>query len=150
MTHAYSARPVMDLKRGFTIDDPQIVIPWNITGEKLVEIGGRDGLEEVTRGYFVATCKALGALDLRIGFHFDPGERGKLREIELFGRFAKPLPESFAEFQTHLEQTFGPPTSSEPGADGFAHHVWRMRGAEVRHHVFDRFGLEEHVRITKS
>jgi hypothetical protein len=144
-----SDRPLMDLKRGFTIDDPPITIPWKITGEKLVEIGGRDGLEEVTRGYYVATCKALGGLDVRIGFHFDAGVKGRLREIELFGRFAKSLPESFAEFQRRLEQSFGPPTSSEQGTDGFAQHVWRKRGADVRHYVFERFGLEEHVRITK-
>jgi hypothetical protein len=139
----------MDLKRGFTIDDPPIAIPWKITGDELVEIGGRSGLAEVTRGYYVATCKALGGLEVRIGFHFDAGVKGRLREIELFGRFAKPLPESFAEFQSHLEQTFGAPTSSEPGSDGFAQHFWRQRCADVRHYVFDRFGLEEHVRITK-
>jgi hypothetical protein len=143
------ALPAMDLRRGFTLDDPPITIPWNITAARLIELGGPAGLEEVTRGYYVAACKALGGLDLKIGFHFDPGERGKLREIELFPRFAMPIADSYPKFQAHLEKTFGPPTKSRPGDEGFACHTWKKRGAEIRHFVFDRFGPEEHVRITK-
>jgi hypothetical protein len=56
---------------------------------------------------------------------------------------------SYQEFQRHLEQTFGQPTSTTPGSEGFPSHTWRLPGAEVVHFVYDRFGPEEHVRIKK-
>ncbi len=137
----------MNLRAGFEIDEPHLLIPWGIKEEDLLRIGGAEGLREVTTACFTASCKTLGGMSVEIGFHFEPRAKGRLAEIEIFRKFPKQMTESFEEFQRHLEATFGKPTGSSPGSEGLPNHEWRVPGAHVSHYVFDRFGPEEHVRI---
>jgi hypothetical protein len=140
----------MNLREGFTIEDPALMVPWNITDTKLIEIGGSNGLCKVSRGYYAASYTALGGLQIELGFHFEPRSGGRLKEIEIFRKFPKPLNVSFQEFQAHLERTFGAPTQAAPGSEGLPDYEWRVPGAVIHHYVFDRFGPEKHARIKKK
>jgi hypothetical protein len=140
----------MNIERGLTTDTG-VEIPWSISPKKLALIVGADCLHTVSRGYMVTKCSLLGGMDLSLGFHF----RGlRLRQFELFRHFQLPSNESYAEFQKHLVQTFGPPTRTVLGRDdegygrGFDDHVWRFGSVRICHYVFERFGPEEHVQIT--
>ena len=68
-----------------------------------------------------------------------------------FFRFGEPdISASFAEWQAHLEQAFGLPTSHSPGDEGLPNYTWQIGPAQIRHLVLDRFGPEEHIRIARS
>jgi hypothetical protein len=121
----------MNLRSGFEIDDPALVIPWGIKEEVLLRIGGAEGRRQVTTGYYTASCKALGGLSVEVGFHFEPRANGLLAEMEIFRKFSKPITESVEEFQKHLEATFGKPILSSPGTERFPHFAWRVPGSRV-------------------
>jgi len=59
------------------------------------------------------------------------------------------LPGNYQDFQQHFENVFGKPSKTENGREGFPSHEWLVPGARIVHYVFDRFGPEEHMRITK-
>jgi hypothetical protein len=138
----------VDLHRGFAIEEPAILVPWRCTEDALARL--LPSAREVTRGYITTRGVCLTGLLCDIGFHFEPRIDGRMREVELFHSFGyDDLAASYASFQQHLEATFGPPTSTEPGDEGFLNCVWHSQGATIRHFVFDRFGPEEHVRIRR-
>jgi hypothetical protein len=60
------------------------------------------------------------------------------------------LASSYQGFQHHLEQTFGPPTSTVPGSEGYLSHTWNFPGAEIVHFVREHFGPEERVSLRKT
>jgi hypothetical protein len=143
----------MDLATGFTLEQPALAIPWRISERELASLVagpaiGRDGLKEVTTGYYVLShVVSLKGLVHELGLHFEPGRHGRLLELEFFRRSYPDLAASYREFQEHLEATFGPPTHRNPSPEGFATCEWLYRHATIKHLVFDRFGPEEHVRI---
>jgi hypothetical protein len=139
----------MDISKGFQIEQPQVFVPWKIHEEQLQEIFREHTLRHVTHGYYTTSCTSLGGLSHELGFHFHPRGGGVLIEFEFFRRSYPDQAASYAEFQRHLESTFGAPNISTPGSEGFPSCTWRLPGAEVVHFVFDRFGPEEHVRIKK-
>jgi hypothetical protein len=96
-------------------------------------------LRHVTHGYFTAHCISLGGLSHELGFHFHPRGGGVLVELEFFRTSYTNQADSYQEFQQHLEQTFGQPSASKPGPEGFPSHTWQLNGAEVVHFVHDRF-----------
>ena len=139
----------MDLSSGFQIEEPHIFVPWDIGEETFQKMFSELHLRLVTAGYFTAHCTSLGGLPHVLGFHFHPRGSGRLAELEFFRTSYSDLATSYKEFQRHLKITFGSPTVTTPGSEGFPSHVWRMPGAEVVHFVLDRFGPEEHVRIKR-
>jgi hypothetical protein len=135
----------VDLSAGFQLIEPNVFVPWQITQIGLRELLG-PALRHVTTGYYTVACiTAVGAHCL--GFHFDPRDGDTLSELEFFRKSAGNLRDSFESFQGGLEQAFGAPTSVRPGGEGFPSIEWVVPGAVIVHHVFDRFGPEEHVRI---
>ena len=100
------------------------------------------------RGYFTLT-DSPGGLPHELGLHFHPRGSGRLSELEFFRTSYSDLTTSYKEFQRHLEITFGSPTVTTPGSEGFPSHAWRIPGVEVVRFVLDRFGPEEHVRIKR-
>ena len=140
----------MDISRGFQIEQPELFIPWKVSEPDLQQIFGGHPLRHVTHGYFTTHCISLGGLSHELGFHFHPRGGGVLIELEFFRTSYADQAGSYQEFQRHLEQTFGQPTTTTPGSEGFPSHTWRLTGAEVVHFVYDRFGPEEHVRIKKQ
>ena len=84
-----------------------------------------------------------------IGFHFEPRLNGKLTEFEFFRTNYDDQQKSFDEFQKHFEQIFGQATKVTKGSDGFNNYEWLLDKVQIIHLVYDRFGLEEHMRIIK-
>jgi hypothetical protein len=66
-----------------------------------------------------------------------------LIEFEIFLLDQTALGRSYALVQRHLEQTFGRPTSTTEGLEGYQNHKWKAGRVEIRHLVRDRFGPEE-------
>jgi len=60
------------------------------------------------------------------------------------------LPTSYDVFQRHLEETFGPPTLTSLGSEGYLSHTWTFTGAEILHYVHEHFGPAEYVIIRKT
>ncbi len=139
----------MDISRGFQIEHPEIFVPWKISETDLQQLFGAQQLRHVTAGYFTTHCISLGGLTHELGFHFHPRGGGVLIELEFFRGSYLDLSASFQDFQRHLEATFGQPTLTTPGSEGFPSHTWRPSGADIVHYVLERFGPEEHVRIKK-
>lgn len=136
----------MNLKQGFHIEEPRVFVPWGISeGELKRLLGSR--LRHVTNGYHTISCTSLGGMNHELGFHFEPHKDGTLHELEFFRRSYQDQEKSYNEFQHHFEAAFGPPTETKPEPEGFPSHTWRLRGATIKHYVFDRFGPEEHMRI---
>lgn len=139
----------MDIESGFKIESPSVFVPWNISESKLASLFNSHHLRRVTHGYYTIACTSLGGLQSHLGFHFDPRRNGVLTELEFFRDQSMDLRESFREFQTHLEKSFGKPADRTVGAEGFPNVRWIAGSCEVVHFVFDRFGPEEHVRIRR-
>jgi len=130
----------MDLSKGFQIEEPCVFVPWDTSESKF--LAGFEGLQlrRVTYGYFTTHCVSLGGLSHFLGFHFWPRGDGRLLEFEFFRAFPD-LDGSYKAFQRHLEATFGQPTITTPGLEGYPSHTWRLPGADVRHSVQEHFGV---------
>ena len=85
-----------------------------------------------------------------MGFHFWPRGDGRLLEFEFFQGPFPDLAASYEGFQRHLEATFGQPTITVPGSEGYPSHTWRFLGADVLHFVQEHFGPAEYVRIQRT
>jgi hypothetical protein len=139
----------MDINRGFKIDNPNAFVVWYTTERELASTLGSQ-LRRITNGYYTLTCESLGGLKHELGFHFEPRNHGRLRELEFFRRAYPDQSASFAEFEEHFEREFGPPCRTTPGSEGFPSYEWTFKNVTIRHYVFDRFGPEEHLEIHKG
>lgn len=139
----------MDIRKGLKLDYPDIFIPWNISEDELKKILGNK-LSRVTKGYYTVSCKSLGGLEHELGFHFEPREKGVLKELEFFRKSYESLEVSFKEFQQFLENKFGLPTRTFPGLEGYPRYEWQFDDVKIFHFVFERFGPEEHLRIKNN
>jgi hypothetical protein len=140
----------MDVAQGFKIEQPEALVPWGISETEFERDFGALGLRRVTHGYFTTHCVSLRGLPHELGFQFYPRGAVGLNELEFFRSSPRSLEISFQEFQRHLEATFGKPTITTQGQEGFPFHRWQLSGADVVHFVIQRFGPEEHVRIKTS
>jgi hypothetical protein len=143
-------------RSGLKLEDPHLTIAWSIRPAELRELfreSGQEGrLRFVTEGYFVLSCTALAGLETQLGLHFRPrSEAGRLAELEFFDNGQQELKASYELYQQHLERVFGPPSRSRAGLSTaqLPTHEWRTRGLRVSHYVMERFGPEEHVRVTR-
>lgn len=136
----------MDISTAFPLEKPAVSIPWGIRESELKTLFSAGELRRVTNAYYTAPVRILGGLECMLGFHFR-GKRSTLSELESFRMDYSDQRASFDEFQTYFEESFGSPTSTTAGSEGFPSHEWRVPGATIRHYVFDRFGPEEHMRV---
>jgi hypothetical protein len=139
----------IDIDKGFQIRSPNIFVPWGIDEKTLTELFEGQKLKHVTSGYYTASCTSLDNLKCMIGFHFEPRSKGKLKELEFFRNEYKDQQKSFDDFQRCFSGSFGEPTITTKGTDGFNNYEWRLNNIQIVHFVFDRFGPEEHMRIKK-
>jgi hypothetical protein len=139
----------MDIVSGFQLEQPQVLVRWGISEAQLQELFKNLQLRRVTNGYYVTRCTSLGGLSHDLGFHFTPSVNGTLTEFELFQTAHGGIEISYPEFQNHLEGTFGPPTATSPGTEGFPSHVWRINDVQIAHTVQEHFGPAEYLRIER-
>jgi hypothetical protein len=111
---------------------------------------GKLSSHHVTNGYYVIDCISLGGLSHKLGFHFHPSVEGRLAEFEFFGSSYPHGDASFEAFQRHLEMTFGQPTVTSRGTEGFPSYCWQLGDVEVIHVVQEHFGPAEYVRIRRA
>ena len=141
---------IMDITKGFQIEDPNVFVPWSVSQSQLRELLSKHGLTHITKGYFTITCKSMGGMEHELGFHFEPRSGDFLYELEFFRRSYSDQKKSYQEFQGHFEAVFGKPNFVQPGYEGFDSCTWNFQNVEIVHYVFDRFGSEEHMRIRKK
>ena len=139
----------MDIVKGFQIEDPNVFVPWSVSQSELRELLSEHGLTHVIKGYFTITCKSMGGMEHELGFHFEPRSGDFLCELEFFRRSYSDRKKSYQEFQDHFESVFGKPNVIQPGHEGFDSCTWNLQDIEIVHYVFDRFGPEEHMRVSK-
>ncbi len=137
----------MDLSKGFQIEQPHVFVPWHTPETEFLDGFRGLHLRLVTRGYFTTHCTSLSGLSHELGFRFYP--QG-LVELQFFSRSYSNLDESYQGFQRHLEATFGQPTTTVPGSEGYLSHTWTFPGVEILHYVQEHFGPAEYVRIRKT
>jgi len=137
----------MDISSGYQIETPTVFVPWGIDETGLSTLLADANPRHVTDGYWTIECVSLGGLSHMLGFHFEPRSSGMLVELELFHKDCPDLAASFAEFQHHLEDTFGPPSATREGDGDLPSYLWDHKGVTFWHLVQYRFGLEEHVRF---
>lgn len=141
---------VANLHEGFQIEIPSTFVPWIIKESVMFDLFNKK-ISKVTSGYYVLkNTVSLGGLKCNIGFHFNKTTE-TLRKIEFFREIKLPHAKSFEEFQTYFEKSYGKPSESNKGTEGFNDYIWDI-GADVKifHNIFDRFGLEEHMYIEKT
>lgn len=139
----------MNIQEGYKIDEPDIFIPWDIDEQTLTQKLKAHDFKHVTTGYYTISSKSLDGLNCMIGFHFEPRKNGFLNELEFFRTNYNDQEKSFSDFQSHFEAEFGKPTSESNGNGGFKNYTWNLENVQIVHYVFDRFGLEEHMRIKR-
>jgi hypothetical protein len=137
----------MDINNGFKIDTPDIFVSWEISDNVLVNLFKNYHLTYVTADYYTAKCKSLNGLECEIGFHFRPRPTRQLVELEFFRSNYHDRQKSFVDFQKYFELSFGQPTSTTKGNEGFNKYEWLLGNIQIVHDVYDRFGPEEHMRI---
>lgn len=139
----------MDLKIGFQLEDPDVMVPWSISPVELEQLIVSSSLERVTEGYYTTPVQCLGGLRCMLGFHFEPPQEGMLQELEFFRSRSSHYSQfgSFEEFQRHFEAAFGRPTRASQSSEEFPSYTWALEDATIVHYVVDRFGPEEHMRI---
>lgn len=172
--------PKMNINIGFQIDQPNVFVPWDIDQKGLIELLRGHEVQKVAEGYYSISCISLEGLHHKLGFHFEikpdakkieefeklidsigtrirkvgpafnSKREGKLRELEFFREAYPILRESYDDFQSHFEKTFGKPFCTENKDSEFRHYEWQFKDVNIYHYVIDRFGPEEHLRITKG
>jgi hypothetical protein len=140
----------VEIAKGFQLEQPRVFVSWDITHQELESLFQGLGLRRVGDGFHLSGCSSLGGLSHSLGFGFSR-TGGKLSEIGLHVPGVS-IEESYQQLQQHLIATFGPPTSSSPGAEmaECPHHTWLLPGVRVEHYVIEHFGPAERTYITKT
>ena len=142
-------RPRVNITYGFKINKPDIFVPWNIDEKTLTNLFEKYEIKHITTGYYTAQCCSLENLNCMIGFNFNTTNQ-RLNELEFFRMKYDDQKKSFDEFQSSFEKEFGQPTSYSMGIEGYNNYLWRIGDIQIIHYIFDRFGLEEHMRIKRQ
>ena len=137
----------MDISKGFQIEEPNVFVPWGTPEAQFQQRFEGLQLRRLSDGYLTTHCTSLSGLSLELGFLFN--RTGQLLEIQFLCSSCPDLNTSYEVFQRHLEETFGSPTLTSPGDEGYPDHTWTFPGVVVRHYVSEHFGPAESVRIQK-
>lgn len=140
----------MDISEGYQIEQPNVFVPWSTSSRELMTLFPDLDLKKVKTNYIVTQCVSLKGLSHKLGFHFDLRPGCGVWYFELFDSGCQDNALSFLTFQKHLQATFGEPTNTAHGEDGFPSYTWQRNGCVVLHCVQERFGPVEIVRIEKS
>jgi hypothetical protein len=137
----------MDISKGFQIEEPTVFVPWDTTEAQFQQTFDRLHLRHMRHNFYTTRCTSLSGLLVDVMFVFYPQWLGQLR----FSITFRPnLENSYDVFQRDLEETFGPPTLTTPGSEGYLDQTWVFHGAEIRHYVSEHFGPAEYVIIQRT
>lgn len=157
----------MDLSKGYWLDQPDVLVPWDITWCNLQKLlagwssarfheGDRQGRHRLAW----LRCASLNHLwhDMQIRFSGDHLWLFELRfpEGSLDARGIIDFDKSFPLFQRHLEATFGPPVvlrAASPQSQStevrFPECEWRVDDVHVRHAIGEYWGPVEALTIQR-
>jgi len=157
----------MDLSKGYWLDQPSLVVPWDITWSDLQKLlagwnsarfheGDRQGRQRLA----CLRCASLGHLwhDMQIRFSDDHLWLFELRFLEgsMDARGIIDFDRSFPPFQRHLEATFGPPALLRAGSPQsqspevrFPEYEWRVDDVHIRHAIREHWGPVEDLTIQR-
>jgi hypothetical protein len=138
----------MNIQKGFQLHSPRVFVSWGASSFDLEALFvGATSAKKVIEGYYTISAEPLLGLKCLLGFHLH--DTGKLNRLEFFRSDYPDQKASFEDFQNHFEIAFGKPNSTTAGTAGFPNHVWNLGAVKISHYVFERFGPEEHMEITK-
>ena len=139
----------MDITEGFKLDEPNVFVPWEIDENGISTLLEEHKIHKVTEHYYTLESKCFDGLECTIGFYFNK-EGNKINKIGFFRQNYKgSLEDSFKDFQFYLEKSFGPPQGIN-NDEKFPRYSWQFnKDILIFHYVYDRFGPEENVYITR-
>lgn len=136
------------LDEGFPLEDPPVLIPWGLSQNDLRELFDEYDLRQIALDTYEIECTAFNGLRLKLYIHFDERRyRDKKYTLSFLRVDHGNVHEDFEEFQRHLEETFGTPTTTAPGEDGFPYHRWELGVYDASHVVIDRHGYHHSIGI---
>jgi len=146
------ASSVMNITRGFQIEQPNVFIPWGISEQRLRALLASSNLRQITKGHYSISCLSLGDLAHELDFHFKPRLNGELSELEIYLRNARNPSSSFKRLQKHVESFFGAPDETKHVRRVFPEYsyTWKIKGITIEHHVINRISEIDCIRIKKS
>lgn len=145
---------VVDINRGFRIEDPDVFVPWGCTEEDLKALLSDCGLRPLGYGSYSMSCVSLGGLSHELGFSFSAETGGVLNQLNVYlrtGVHDRPsLDDSYALLQSHAEASFGLPTGRKQSAvPGFDDCIWTFGSVEIRHGIVEKVGPVEEFRLIR-
>lgn len=139
---------MLTLSQGFRLEDPPLLIPWGLSRRQLVRLFAPYGLREINRDYYVLSCTSLCGLSHELEIRYDSCYGFSKYLLGFSSKEYSDQNQRYEGFQNHLEATFGPPTRTEPGEEGFPSHHWEIEEYEVSHVVYMHHDLQECVVIS--
>ena len=140
-----------EMDNGLIITKPEILLPWSL--QKKDFFAKFKSINIVNENYYTIDIVLSGIFFINCaGLHF---EKDKLAEIELFNNDKKICSESeidniFNNHQLVLENFFGKPSRNkllEKLKDIHKEYKWKFGHVTIIHKLWDRFGMEEELKI---
>ena len=139
-----------EIDSGLIIEEPKIVLPWSLQKKDLFE--KIKSINIVNENYYTFEIVLSGISFINcVGLHF---EKERLSRIDLFNneKYCSELEigNVFNNHQLVLENFFGKPSRNkllEKFEEVNKEYKWKFRFVTIIHKLWNRFGLEEELRI---
>lgn len=138
------------IDNGLIIEEPKIVLPWKLEKKDFFDI--INDIKVINENYYTFKIKLSGISFINCaGLHF---EKERLSKIDLFNN-EKYFSESeithiFHAHQLILENLFGNPSRNyllDKYKGVNKEYRWKFRYVTIIHKLWDRFGIEEDLKI---
>ena len=143
-----------DILKGLQIDDPKILIPWDINEDDFVDMFKNHNVARNSEKYCgIKNITVFGEINCNIVVEFDK----TICKFSVSRNYPERyvfeddyLIKSFNAFQIAIEKAFGKPTKKSKDETNFKNCEWDIGNKiKIYHFVMDRFGLGEYLRIEK-
>lgn len=138
------------IDNGLIIETPKIILPWSLQKREIFD--KINSVQIVSENYYTIKVVLSGISFInKLGLHF---EKDKLSAIDLFNdeKYSadSKIDNIFSNHQLILEDFFGPPSRNkllDRIKDICKEYRWRFRYVTIIHSLWDRFGVEENLKI---
>ena len=140
------------IDRGLIIEKPKILLPWDLQKKDIFDKINGIKIKVVNEKYYTFKIVLSGISFINcVGLHF---EKERLSEVELFNNEEywreSEIEDVFCNHQLVLESIFGIPYRNKlleklKGLN--KEYIWKFRCVTMIHKLWDRFGMEENLRI---